>query len=874
MDHLPTGIVTFVFTDIEGSTRLLQQTGETYRRILEEHGAIVRSAIGRHDGIVVSTEGDSFFAVFPSPAQAVGAVADFQRELAGHAWPDAAIVRVRVGIHTGLGTIGGDNYIGLDVHRAARITSAGHGGQVLISQATAVLTEHHLPESTQLRSLGEHRLKDLASPEPLFQLLIGGLASEYPPIRSLGASPNNLPVQLTSFVGREEVEAISALLERSRLVTLTGPGGTGKTRLSLQVAAEMIGGFSDGVWFVPLAAITEPPLVTTAVGAVLGLQPSSEDPDQRLSEYLRGKDMLLVLDNFEQVLEGAPRVATWLQGAPNLKVLITSRAPLHVYGEQEFPVPALRTPSTNDLLHSDLLGRFESVALFVERARSVRPDFSLDERTGPLVAEVVSRLDGLPLAIELAAARVRSLGLEAIKERLSSRLGLLTGGARDVPERQRTLRNAIEWSYDLLDRTQRLLFERLGVFVGGFDLAQAEKVCSSALELEVFDGLTTLTDQSLLRPVAEPASDSRFFMLETIREYALERLSAGSEEKEIRARHAASYLALAEMAEPEFTRSRQRLWLDRAERDHDNLRAAFMWAVENADGATAQRLAGALWRFWQMRGYLREGRERAELALSVGGDDARSRMKALEGAGGLAYWQADMQAALDHYTEALGLAREIGDPLLIVNALYNISAPLGTRQGKEAAFSALDEGLKLATEAGDRKLIGLIYWGRGSAYYLAENRFKTEDAGKALVEYELAAEYLAGTGASYEIGWTERMLATVLLTLGKTDEAVGHLRTSLRMFVEAGDLSALPLHVADFADLALARGDYERALVLAGATKSLQAVSETRLLDIIENEMSDLGPAIEVVGRERAEKLLAEGQNLSVEQILELVRES
>lgn len=873
MDQLPTGIVTFVFTDIEGSTRLLQRTGDAYRRILEEHATIVRSSVASYSGIVVSTEGDSFFGVFTSPIDAIEAVADFQKQLANHTWPEGAEVRVRVGIHTGQGSLGGDNYVGLDVNRAARIAAAGHGGQVLMSQATSVLVEHHLPSAVKLRSLGEHRLKDLTGREPLFQLLIEGLASEFPPPRTLDASPNNLPVQLTSFIGRGEVEAVTALMQAARLVTMTGPGGTGKTRLSLQVAAEMIGSFTDGVWFVPLAAIVDPALVTTSVGVVLGLQPSAEDPDHRLSEYLRSKEMLLVLDNFEQVLDAGPRVATWLQGAPKLKVLVTSRAPLHISGEQEFPVPALRVPTSADLVFSDLLERFESVALFAERARSVRPDFVLDERSAPLVADVVSRLDGLPLAIELAAARVRSLSLEAIKERLGSSLGLLTGGARDLPERQRTLRNAIEWSYDLLDPDHARLFQRVGVFVGGFGLTQAEKVCAAGLEIDVLDGISNLADQSLLRLVPEAVADSRFFMLETIREYALERLAGGTDNAEIRDRHLAAYLAFAEFAAPEFTRSNRRLWLDRAEADHDNLRAALAWAVQRGDGASAQRLAGALWRFWQMRGYLREGRERAESALAVGGGDEFTRMKALEGAGGLAYWQADMEAALNHYSEALALARQTKNPLLIAKALYNISAPIGIRQGRPASNGVLDEGLALAEGAGDRLLIGLLHWGRGSKYYMTDNRNR-EDWERSLQEYEKAAEYLAGTGASYEIGWAERMLGTVLLALGRIEEAIPHLRNSLNMFVEAGDMSALPLHVADFAALAIARGEYERALILAGATNALQAVSETRLLDIIENEMSDVEQAVRAVGRERAEKLLAEGQNLSVEQILEMVRES
>jgi predicted ATPase/class 3 adenylate cyclase len=867
MVSLPTGTVTFLFTDIEGSTRLLQDVGDDYRRILDTHSGILRAAIAAHLGIVVSTEGDSFFAVFTSPEDAIASAVDFQRGLG--AWTDGAQVRVRAGIHSGEGAIGGDNYVGLDVHRAARIGAAGHGGQVLVSNSTAVLVQDHLPEGVSLRSMGSHRLKDLTKPEGLHQLVIEGLRNDFPPLKTLDFIPNNLPVELTSFVGRGELTRVLARLDEARIVTLTGPGGTGKTRLSLQAAAELTGRFADGVWFVPLAAIREPELITSAVATALGLQPSAEDPDGRLTEYLRTKQLLLVLDNFEQVIEAAPRVSRWLQGAPGLRVLVTSRGPLRISGEHEFPVPPLALPSESELMTPETLVRFEAVALFVDRARAARPEFTLDSRSAPLVADIVARLDGLPLAIELAAARIRLLSLEGIRDRLGSRLGLLTGGARDVPERQRTLRSAIEWSYELLDEEHRRLFARLGVFVGGFAIEHAEDICGPGLGIDILDGISTLGDQGLLRRV-ESVSQSRFLMLETIREYAVECLASGGDDDAVRDRHAQVYLAFAEEAAPMYTRREVRQWLDRSETDHDNLRSAFAWAVHRHQGEVAQRLSGALWRFWQMRGHLREGREKVEIALQLQGATPASELAAREAAGGLAYWQADMSAAEDHYLAALELARRTQDPRMIANAIYNVSSPRAVRVGVEEVLSMLDEGLGLAESIGDRALIGRIHWGRGGVHYLSELP-DIENPEAALVEYRLAAEYLAGTDEIFDIGWTERMLASVLLGLGRAEEAEVHLRQGLRMFVEAGDISALPLHIADFVQLALARDQFDRALVLAGAASALQTFSETRLLDLVANDVKGLERAIESVGRERAEKLAAEGQTMNVDQILERI---
>ncbi|HYX10956.1 MAG TPA: adenylate/guanylate cyclase domain-containing protein, partial [Candidatus Acidoferrum sp.] len=462
--QLPTGTVTFLFTDIEGSTRLVQELGDRYADLLSEHCSILRASIADANGIELGTEGDSFFAVFADAADAVSATTAAQRELDRHVWPADARVRVRMGLHTGAGARGGDNYIGIDVHRAARIAAAGHGGQVVVSETTKALTEGSLPDGVSLRPLGAHRLRDIANPERLFQLDIAGLLTDFPELRTLDARPNNLPAQLTSFVGRgSELEEIGKLLERNRLVTLTGPGGTGKTRLALEVAARRLSIYPDGVFMVELAPISDPALVVSAIAGALGIV---EARDVALVDTVKGelrdKDLLLVLDNFEQVLAAAPIVTDILGAAARLRVLVTSRAVLHVHGEQEFPVQPLRVPDPRHLPPLDSLSQYEGVALFLERAMAVRPEFAVTVASAPAIAEIVARLDGLPLAIELAAAKARLLGADAILGRLGSRLAFLAGGPRDLPARQQTLRHAIDWSYTLLTSAEQMLLRRLG----------------------------------------------------------------------------------------------------------------------------------------------------------------------------------------------------------------------------------------------------------------------------------------------------------------------------------------------------------------------------------------------------------------------------
>ncbi|MFV1962086.1 MAG: adenylate/guanylate cyclase domain-containing protein, partial [Acidimicrobiia bacterium] len=459
--NLPTGTVTFLFTDIEGSTRLLTALGiDAYSRCLAEHDALIRQVLAEHDGVEVRTEGDSFFAVFTDAISAVKAVADSQRALARHVWPSEGVIKVRMGLHTGEGRLGGDNYVGIDVHRAARISDAANGGQILVSDATVEATRGILSQGLEFEDLGKVNLKDFSSVK-LNQINVEGLPHEFPPLRGLQAVMQSLPTQMTSFIGRErEVKEIIDLLDDRRLLTLTGPGGTGKTRLSLQVASKVSPQFSDGAWFVPLDGIADPTLIPTTILSVLGLRTNSTElaPIDHLSSFLATREVLLVLDNFEQLVDGSAVVSDLLAAGPDVKVVVTSRVPLRISGEQEVPVPPLSTATSNGGATS------EGSHLFIERAKALKPDFEVSEESAAAIAELAERLDGLPLAIELAASRVKVLSPAAILDRLDNQL--LASPDSDLPSRQQTIVNTIAWSYDLLDEPSRRLFESFSVFAG------------------------------------------------------------------------------------------------------------------------------------------------------------------------------------------------------------------------------------------------------------------------------------------------------------------------------------------------------------------------------------------------------------------------
>jgi len=858
MTTLPTGTVAFVFTDIEGSTHLAQTLpDERWTSILARHRELIRTAVAAHHGVEVSTEGDGFFLAFARTADAIAATVDAQRTLSAEPWPADAVVRVRMGIHTGDGRIDADgSYVGADVHRAARVAAAGHGGQVLVSETTSTLVADELPPGVALRGLGEHRLKDLR-PERICQLVIEGERTEFPPIRSLDRRPNNLPTQLTSFVGREaELAEAGDLLRTTRLLTLTGPGGTGKTRLSLQLAADVAERFADGIWFVALEPVRDPSLIATTILTTLGLvEAGGRTARDVLVDWLANRQILFVLDNFEQVIDGAPVVADLLRAAPRASILVTSRAPLRVSGEQEYPVPGLPAPrdvlALSDLekmnlpvgdrrLDAAAATQFEAVRLFIARAVGVRPDFKVTNENAPAVAGIAARLHGMPLAIELAAARIKLLSPDAILERLEHQLGVLASGSRDLPERQQTLRGAIAWSHELLDAGERRLLARLSVFVGGCELDSAEAVCGPATELDgldVLDGLMALADQSLVR-AEEVDGETRFRMLDTIREFASERLDASGERAEIERRHSATFVDLAESLTPRLTGADQRRWLGRLERDHDNIRAVLDRGFAASDGATTIRLGFAMWRYWQKRGHLTEAsrRLRAMEKAPWSREDQVLRARLLEALGGVAWWQADLETMGPAYAEALAIWEEIGEQREIVNALYNNSFRYAVTDDPKASdpdrigYDGMIRALALATSIGDDRGRANVLWGLGNYVYFHD----TDD--KGLAQFQEALDIFRRIGDRTMEAWSLHMAGTALLRTNQVDESRRDIGEALRLFHAYGDVAGITLTLDDHAAIAVADGDLPRAARLWGAARALSSASGVGLADFVDTE--------------------------------------
>jgi predicted ATPase/class 3 adenylate cyclase len=815
MAELPTGTVTFLFTDIEGSTRLLQELGrDRYRDVEEEHGRLLRTAFEHEGGHVVRIEGDAFFVVFPTPTGAVRGAVAAQRAVASHRFRHGEPIRVRIGMHTGEAHLGGGDYVGIDVNRAARIAAAGHGGQVLLSGATRALVEHDLPEGIRLRDLGSHRLKDIAHPERIHDLLIEGLPSEFPPLKTMEV-PVRLPVQVTSFVGRDrELRAVTELVRSESLVTLTGPGGTGKTRLALRVAEEVLPEFGGGAFFVDLSPLTEPMLVPSTIAQALRLK---EDPGRSLVEVVTGfladREALLILDNFEQVVEAAPMVDELVVAGGGSTVLVTTRVRLGLAGEHEYGVPPLDPPDPG-VRDPETLSRSEAVALFVDRARAVRHDFALTDENAPAVAEICAKVDGLPLALELAAGQVRLLTPREIGARLDSRLGALGVGPRNLPDRQRTLRRTIEWSYDLLGPVERTLFARLAVFTSGATLEAVEAVCNPGRDLgaDTLDALATLVDHSLVRRVESPEG-SRFDMLESIREFALEQLEEAGQVSELRDRHAVYYVELGELAEPHLNANRD-VWLDRMERDHQNLQAATEWALEADRGELGMRNVAALWRLFLIRGHVGAGRQvvSALLALPSAAAPTRARARALLALGGLAYWQDDMPAARRAYEAGLALARRLGNRALVADALFDLAYIEGVEGRFDVGHALLQEAGDIRDELGDRHGRAWVDVARAQILGL-QGRW---DEGLVVLEGALAPMEEAGDGFGVEnvVGG----IAAAEFRRGNLDRAEELLR---RNILNSAHWASKTMGIAAMASLALARGDATKAVRLWGAFEAI-----------------------------------------------------
>jgi predicted ATPase/class 3 adenylate cyclase/DNA-binding CsgD family transcriptional regulator len=718
--EFPSGTVTLLFTDIEGSTRLLHQLGEEYTTLLAQQRQILHEACEIHNGHVMDAQGDSFFVVFSRAVDAIQAAVQSQRALTAQTWMDDISIRVRMGLHTGEPHISTVGYVGIDVHRAARIAAAAHGGQVLLSQTTYDLVAGELPEGVTLRNLGEHRLKDLRHPKHLYQLVIAGLPDEFPPIKSLEALNNNLPIQLTSFIGRErELEEIKRLVSEYRLVTLTGPGGVGKTSLALHAARDLYTTFPNGAQFVALSAVRDPTLIIPTIAQALGLV---ESPNQLLFDslkvFLRDRQMLLLLDNFEQVISAAPLLTELLAACAELKLLVTSRETLRVRGEHEFPLLPLELSNLArmpDQLSVETLSQYPSIALFVERARASLPDFQLTADNARAVAEICARLDGLPLAIELAAARIKLLPPQAMLARLQeSSLGLLTSGPRDVPARQQTLRDTVRWSYDLLTTDEQRTFRWSSVFVGGCTLDAASNVISMSHHLassDVLDNITSLINKSLVRQ-AESNGEARLIMLETIREFSLERLAQEDELGTVQHTHAHYYLSLAEETEQRLRGREQKTWLNRLGREQDNLRAALRWGFEHHEVGFVLRLTGALWQYWSLRVQWSEGRRWLEEALMVASKvkvDQALQAKALCAAANLIRYQFDLGRARTLCEQSVVLYRALGDREGLLTALHQLSRILDWQGDDESLRALLPEIFALAEELPDVPIKAQVY---------------------------------------------------------------------------------------------------------------------------------------------------------------------
>ena len=720
---LPTGTVTFLFTDIQGSTPLWEREPEQMAEALQTHNTALRQAIETNGGIVFKTVGDEFQIAFPTASQALRAAIAGQRALAEANWNELGALLVRMGIHTGEAELdpNGDEYaVSHTKNRVARIMSAGHGGQILLSQETAGLLQQTLPEEVFLKDLGEHRFKGLVSLEQIYQVCTRGLPQEFPPLSTSVKHPHNLPLQLTSFIGRErEIGEVVALLDNHRLVTLTGPGGTGKTRLSLRVAEDVLAWFPNGVWFVELAELGDPELVPRKIAATLGLLESPQrSPLDQLKDYLHGRQLLIVLDNCDHLIAACASIAeALLQDCPELKILASSREVMQLTGEIVYQVPALAVPDSLEFPQLESLSDFSAVRLFVERAAGVNPGFAITTDNARAIIQIGHCLDGIPLAIELAAARVSVLSVEQIAARLDDRFRLLTGGSRTAAARQQTLQASIDWSYSLLDESERLLLRRLSVFHGGWTLELASEVCSfnGLDEFDVLDGLSQLVNKSLIQSASGADGSRRYHQLETIRQYAREKLLDSGKSELLRNRHLDTFIRLVEAAELNLRGPRQVEWLDRLEVELDNLRTALEWALAE-EGQKGLRLATSMFWFWNNRGYRVEGENWLRLLQERLGERTDVDLTLLAT---VRVRQAQLQISIgrlgqqvsDTAEEALGLVEHLdeeGEPIRVI-ALWVLAISAKHLGQYNLAHRLGHQCLEIATRLGDRFLVAESY---------------------------------------------------------------------------------------------------------------------------------------------------------------------
>jgi predicted ATPase/class 3 adenylate cyclase len=823
MPSLPTGTVTFLFTDIEGSTTLLQRLGDRrYADILGEHQRLLREAFAKGNGQVVDTQGDALLVAFSRARDALATTVAAQQALTKHAWPDGASLRVRMGLHTGEPVSGTKGYVGLDVHRASRICAAGHGGQILVSQTVKELVALDLPAGVSLRDLGLHRLKDLREPEHLLQVVHADLHTDFPALKSLDLRLNNLPRQLTSFIGREkEMAEVKRLLSTAHLVTMTGSGGAGKTRLALQVAADVADTYPGGVWLAEFAPLADPGLVPKAVASALNVpEQPGRDMAETLVDALRQKALLLVLDNCEHLLAAcADLAAALLRACPQVRILATSREGLGVPGEALLRVPSLSLPDSRHLPTSKDLVLYEAVRLFVDRALATAPEFTVTNENAPAVAQVCQRLDGIPLAIELAAARVKVLAVEQIAARLDDRFSLLTGGSRMVLPRHQTLRAAIDWSDNLLLEPERALLRRLSVFAGGWTLEAAESICAdeSVNAAAILDLLTSLVDKSLVLAETQ-RGEARYRLLETVRQYGWDTLVVSGEADAARTRHRDWYLALAEQVGPKVRGPEQEFWIERIETELDNFRAALEWSLtEESRTEASVRLSAALWLFWRTRNYYSEGSRWLERALAHDGSAPPSlvRAEALRAAASLARPQGHYERATALGEESVALFRQLGNKLGMARTLITLTAAAASRGDLEKAKNLVAESLQYSRETGDKIEISSALLHSGE---VARSR---GDYDAARLFYEESLTIIREVGSKSALAAVLHNLAAVELVQGDNRRGEAFLKESFDISQKLKYQGGIAVGFMGFAGLAFAKGQQDRAARLLGATDVL-----------------------------------------------------
>ncbi|MBI2386476.1 MAG: hypothetical protein HYV14_10735 [Elusimicrobia bacterium] len=838
--------IAFLFTDIEGSTRRWDSHPDEMSEALARHDALIRRAVDASGGRVFKAIGDAFCAVFPTPGEALAAVLAAHRALDAQSWGVLAPLRVRAAIHFAAAEERDQDYFGPALNRVARLLSAGHGGQTLLSRAAADAVADALPKGVSLRDLGERRLKDLVRPEHVFQVVAPGLPEDFPPLRTLEGRPNNLSAQATALIGREtELAEIRRSIRRDgvRLLTISGTGGAGKTRLALQAGADLVDEFAHGAWFVALAAVREPGLVLPAIAAALGVKEAAGLPIRRmLTDFLGERQLLLILDNFEQVLDASAEVATLLEAAPGLKVIVTSRSLLRIYGEQDFALPPLQ--------------QAEGVRLFAERARAAKSDFSVTDDNRADVAALCAQLDGLPLAIELAAGQSRLFSPKALLAELSRRgagpLDVLSGGARNLPERQRTLRGAISWSYELLDAAEREAFRRLGVFSGGWDREAAAVVLG---EERVMPVLGSLLDKSLVRANSE-GEEVRFGMLRTLRDFAHERLKEHGEGGDYRQRHADYYLALAQMDGARLEGPDQQRWSERLESELGNFRAVLDDARDRRDADAALRLGAGLGPFWNQRGLYTEGRDQLESVLGLDeGPPTAARARAVLALGQMHAGLGELPQALAQLEKADGLFRTLGDAKGEVDALTALTRVLVFRGEHERAQRVTEELIEKTVRLGEPRRRGLalaraasLALDRGQAERVApmleealvlvrqaHDKLSIATLLNTLGEHVRAGGDFARAAGLYEESLTLSRelssaywstvaagnLAVCLLRLGRSAEALPLATETLTAAHCSGNKHNVPPGLILVAALAAAAGEPEQAAVLLGAAEKL-----------------------------------------------------